>query len=111
MLPHELLALDFEQCGPAYTLDEVCEICDVTVDRVVSLVEFGVLKPEGCDLDEWRFPAYSIIQARRAHRLQRDLELDLPGLALTLDLLEEIGDLRRELQRLRAQVDQFLPDI
>lgn len=113
MLPHELLVLDFEQGAPAYTVYEVCEACEVTVARMVSFVEFGVLKPEGMEphgnLDDWRFPAHSILQARRAQRLQRDLELDLPGLALALELLEEIDHLRQELQRLRAQLAQFTP--
>ena len=110
MLSHELLILDFEGHA-AYTVHEVCEICEVTVERVASFVEFGVLKPEGVNLEDWRFPAQSILQARRAYRLQRDLELDLPGLALALELLEEIDTLRRELERLRAQVAQFTLDV
>lgn len=110
MLPHELLVFDFEHGSPAYSIHEVSELCDVTIERVVSLVEFGVLQPEGETRDEWRFPAHSIIQARRAQRLQRDLELDLAGLALALELLEEIDGLRREVRRLRDQLAQFAPD-
>jgi chaperone modulatory protein CbpM len=107
MLPHELLVFDFEHGSPAYSVYEVSEICDVSVERVVAFVEIGVLKPEGANPDEWRFPPRSIIQARRAQRLQRDLELDLTGLALALELLEDIDDLRREIHRLRAQLAQF----
>ncbi len=107
MLPHDLLVFDFAHGAPAYTVHEVCEICEVSLERVVSFVEFGVLMPEGTELDDWRFPAQSILQTRRAYRLQRDLELDLPGLALALELLEEITGLRRELTNLRAQIARF----
>jgi chaperone modulatory protein CbpM len=31
-------------------------------------------------------------------RLQRDLEINLPGVALALELMEEIEELRRELK-------------
>ncbi len=107
MLPHDLLVFDFAHGARAYTVHEVCEICEVSLERVVSFVDFGVLTPEGTKLDDWRFPAQSILQMRRASRLQRDLELDLPGLALALELLEEIAGLRRELGNLRAQIAQF----
>ena len=36
-------------------------------------------------------------RARTALRLQRDLEINLPGVALALELLEELDRLRREL--------------
>lgn len=110
MLSHELLVFDFEHGAPAYSIHEVSELCDVTLERVIALVEFGVLHPEGSTLDDWRFPAHSIVQTRRAHRLQRDLELDLAGLALALELLDNIDELRREVHRLRAQLAQFTTD-
>lgn len=110
MSTQDLLVFDFAHGAPTYSVQEVCEICDFTLDRVVAFVEFGVLKPEGAALAEWRFPAHAIVQARRAWRLQRDLELDLPGLALALELLEEVDALRVELARLRAQLARFTSD-
>jgi chaperone modulatory protein CbpM len=37
-------------------------------------------------------------------RLQRDLEINLPGVALALELMEELDALRRELSGLKAGV-------
>jgi chaperone modulatory protein CbpM len=37
-------------------------------------------------------------RARTALRLQRDLEINLPGVALALELMEELERLRRELR-------------
>ena len=107
MSPDQLLVFDLERGPTAYTAHEVCEICGVTLERVTSFVEFGVLIPEGAEPEEWRFPAQSILQTRRASRLQRDLELDLPGLALVLELIEENANLRRDLRNLRSHLARF----
>jgi chaperone modulatory protein CbpM len=47
---------------------------------------------------EWRFSGTALRRARTALRLQRDLEINLPGVALALELLEEIDKLRRTLK-------------
>ena len=41
---------------------------------------------------------------KRACRLQRDLELDWPAVALALELIEELQRLRDENQRLQRQL-------
>lgn len=90
-----------------HTLDELCEICQVTVDSVHEWVNYGVLNPDGASVTEWRFSTQAVIQAQRACRLQRDLELNLAGIALALELLSDIDRLRRELEFTRAQLARF----
>lgn len=78
------------------TLKEICQACSVEATYIVALVEEGVLEPRrhGELADQWRFPGTSLRRARMALRLQRDLEVNLAGVALTLELLEEIESLR-----------------
>jgi len=38
---------------------------------------------------------------KKAERLRRDLEVNLPGVALSLDLIEEVRDLRRQVEELQ----------
>ena len=45
---------------------------------------------------------------RTALRLQRDLAIDLPGLAMSLDLLDEVRQLRQEVDRLTRQLGGML---
>lgn len=104
MVTNEFVVFDFEHGAPPYTLDEVCGLCRISVESVVELVEFGVLTPEGDAASDWRFPAQSILRTRRATRLQRDLDLNLPGLALALDLLDDIETLRQQVEQLREQL-------
>jgi chaperone modulatory protein CbpM len=80
-----------------YSLTEVCRVCDSQTEWVVELVELGVLQPAGRTRSEWQFPGNSVHTAMKARRLQRDLGLNLPGVALALELLDEIERLRSRL--------------
>ena len=79
------------------TIDELSRACSMQVEWVISLVEEGVLEPDGRDLADWRCPGASLRRARIAARLQRDLGVNPAGAALALDLLDEIEALRRRL--------------
>ncbi len=83
----------------AISLDELCEACSVKSEEVISLVEEGVIEPSGEQPVQWRFEAVSIRRVRRAHRLRRDLGVNLAGVALALELLDELEALRARLQR------------
>lgn len=47
----------------------------------------------------WRFSGKSLRRARSAHRLQRDLGLNLAGIALVLDLMDELEVLLAQLNK------------
>ena len=72
--------------------------CTVREDRVVALVGEGILTPRGERPVDWRFPAQSLLRARRALRIAQDFEIELPAVALVLDLLDEIEALRRAVE-------------
>jgi chaperone modulatory protein CbpM len=78
------------------TLAELCRACDTDHDLVRQLVALGVLEPRGEVPEAWVFIGASLRRTRLAVRLVRDLELNLPGVALAVELLDEIERLRRE---------------
>jgi chaperone modulatory protein CbpM len=82
-----------------WTLADLCCACAVHADRIVELVDVGVLEPQGHKPDHWLFVGKSLPRARIAFRLQRDLEIDLNGIALALELLDEIEILREQLKK------------
>ena len=88
-----------------YSLTEVCRVCGSDKEWVIELVEEGILQPAGESRDQWRFTGGSLHKAMRARRLQRDLDLNLAGVALTLELLDEIEALRSRLRRLEPAPD------
>lgn len=82
------------------SLSDLCEVCTVTSERVVQLVDEGLLEPVGRDPAEWRFSGHSVRRIVVAERLSRDLRLNAAGAALVLDLLDEVTQLRQRLTRL-----------
>jgi len=82
-----------------FTLVELCQACSAEQEHVLTWVFEGVLDPVGESPEDWRFSGESLRRARLAMRLSRDLEINPPGVALALDLLDEIAALRARLQR------------
>ncbi len=80
------------------TLEELCRACNVEADWMGELVELGIVDPVGQTRSDWRFARVSVVRVAKAKRLERDLALNLPGLALVLDLLDEIDGLRSQLK-------------
>lgn len=80
------------------TLEQLCNACDVQTDWVISLVEESIIEPQGDQIHVWRFSGASLVRVRSAQRLQRDLGLNLAGIALALDLMEELENLRTQLK-------------
>jgi chaperone modulatory protein CbpM len=91
----------------AITLAELTRTCGVHAEWVIELVEEGVLEPLGPGGPQWRFASTSIVRIEKARRLQRDLGVNLPGVALALQLLDRIDALEA---RLRASGPRPAPD-
>jgi len=81
------------------TLSEFCRVCVITADKVIEYVDYSIIKPSGEEPASWRFGSISICRAQRALRMQIDLGLNTEGVALALDLLDEVESLRAKLQR------------
>lgn len=81
------------------SVTEICQACSITHTHIEEWVAEGVLQPQGVNRNEWRFTGHSLRRAKIASRLVRDLEINTPGVALALDLLEEIEALRKQLNQ------------
>jgi chaperone modulatory protein CbpM len=79
------------------TVKDLSRLCAVDERHIVEFVEEGVLDVVQVDTTEWHFTGSALRRARLALRLERDLELNLAGVALVLELMEELQRLRHEL--------------
>lgn len=84
---------------PALSTDDLRGICGLSPDQVQAYVAEGIVAPLGAGPDQWRFSRLSVITIRRAHRLERDLGLNLAGVALALELMDEVETLKQRLAR------------
>ena len=82
------------------SLRELCDACAVHAEFITELVDEGVIEPSGFDKSHWCFSGVSLYRIRAAKHLQRDLGINLAGVALALDLLDEMQLLHTQLRRL-----------
>ena len=83
------------------TIKDLSRMCAVEERYIVEFVEEGVLSVVEVNATEWHFTGAALRRARLALRLERDLEINLAGVALALELMEELEHLRRELNARR----------
>ena len=92
-------AVDIVEEDVHLTLIELCRACHAHEEQVRVWVVEGVLTPLGEAPQEWRFAGASLRRARLALTLTRELEINAPGVALALDLMDEIAALKASLRR------------
>jgi chaperone modulatory protein CbpM len=85
------------------SLGELCRASSLCAEEVIAMVDEGLLEPGGSSPMDWRFPATSLYRVHVALRLQRDLQVNLAGVALALNLLDELRSLRERLRLLERQ--------
>jgi len=88
------------------SLSELSYACCSSAEWIIELVDEGGLevishKRHKSQNTPWRFSADSLLKAQTARRLQRDLNINLAGVVLVLDLLQQIEQLESELSILK----------
>lgn len=81
------------------TLRQLCDSCAVHAEYVIELVNEGIIEPSGMEKSHWCFNGISINRVRKAKHLQRDLGINLAGIALALELIEQIDTLHAKLHQ------------
>ena len=80
------------------SLRQLCDSCAVRAEYIIELVDEGFIEPSGIEKSHWCFSGVSIKRVQKAKRLQRDLGINLAGVALVIDLIDEIECLRGRLE-------------
>lgn len=91
-------------------MKEFCQVVDMSPAYVIEIVEHGILEPQGQKPDDWLFDTYSLSVAKRASKLHRDLAMEWDGVALALELLDELEQVRAENRMLKQRLGRFLLD-
>ncbi|HEU4622538.1 MAG TPA: chaperone modulator CbpM [Burkholderiaceae bacterium] len=86
-----------------FGIDELGRVCRCQREWIAALVHEGVLHPIDPRAEQLRFRGDSLQRARRAVRLMRDLDLNPPGVALALELLDRVEQLELRLRILKTR--------
>ena len=92
----ELMIVNYSETP--VTLNELCEICHISSDTVSEYVSYAIIHPIGTSTNEWHFDLNQLQRMQTAMRLSRDLEINMQGVAMVLDLLDELNELREQMQ-------------
>lgn len=80
-------------------LEDICRTCELPESKALAYIEEGVVDVQGNSVEQWRFSELSIIQFKKAQRLEQDLGLNPAGVALALELMTQINELKTQLRR------------
>jgi len=81
-----VIVVDYAQ-DISLTMREIADICQLSDDEVQILMEYDIIRPSNNHMEHLQ-------RVKIALRLQRDLEVNLAGAVLILDLLDEMEQLR-----------------
>lgn len=81
-----------------FHIKELCDLSHAPTQLVIEMVEYGLLEPQGIRREEWRFTGPAVGRVKTVMRLQHDLDVNLPGAAVIIELLEELEQLRRAIR-------------
>lgn len=91
-------------------LSELSRTVGAPAETIVEIVEQGIVEPKGSEPENWQFDSYMISMTRKALRLHQDLKIEWSGIALAMNLLDELEQLREQNKRLQQRLDRFLAD-
>lgn len=81
------------------TLEQLASACSVETEWIARRVDEGLLPSEGPSRTEWRFSAGELRRVRRMRQVERDFDAVPELAALVADMLEELDQLRAQLER------------
>jgi chaperone modulatory protein CbpM len=96
---NDLLQATVVEDGTEMSLADLARACRAREEQIHVWVVEGVLQPRGDTPAAWRFTGASLRRARLASTLTRELEVNPPGVALALDLMDQIEALKASLRR------------
>lgn len=79
-------------------LEEFCDAMNTQKDLVIQMIEYQLIIPKGDNPEHWLFDLDTLKRGKIAASFYHDLEINMPGVALALDLLDQIKRLEVELE-------------
>lgn len=85
--------------GACFSAEEIARAAGMQVGWVRERVQAEVLRVDA-STGQWRFDSATLVRARRVAHLETGFGADPQLAALAADLMEEVAELRRQLQLL-----------
>jgi chaperone modulatory protein CbpM len=83
------------------SFSEVCQRFDISEELLIEIIEQGLFPHQSTPIEQIALDQKSLRKIESAIRLHKDLGINFPGVALAIELLEQIEQMRNELSILR----------
>lgn len=103
MKKHEVMIVASYSKSSMITIEELCEICNITDDVLKEFISYEIIHPMESSKQEILFALEDLQRIKTALRLQHDLEVNMAGAALILDLLKQLDEMRQKMKFLERQ--------
>ena len=84
---------------------DICQTYHISEAALLTMVEHGLFSNDEFSLEQLSFDRKMLERLETARRLQDDLGVNVPGVVLALELLDELERIRGELAILRRHVE------
>ncbi len=91
----------------SYSYLEVCEHYGISEQTLLEMLQCGLFSTHITPIHQLQFDHKMLGRIAAACRLQNDLDINMPGVVLALELLDELATVREELHILRRQVESL----
>ena len=88
-----------------FSIREVCAKCNISQGLLVQMVEHGLFEFNSLPKDDEQIDLKTLKRIESAFHLYHDLEINMPGISLILELKDELEQLRKQLSLLSKHVD------
>lgn len=89
-----------------FSVSEICTRCNVPHELLVQMMEYGLFEFTNQLEDDYNLDLKTLRIVESAVHLHRDLEINMPGIALILELKDELEQLRNELDLLHKHLSR-----
>lgn len=83
-----------------FTVEEICTRCKIPHELLVQMLEHGLFELNSDLSDNTLIDLKTLKRIEAAFRLHQDLEINMPGISLILELKDELDRLQQELDLL-----------
>jgi chaperone modulatory protein CbpM len=98
MTKHDIMIVaDYSQSEPL-SLEELMELCQSSPNFIQALIDFGILEAHSLPVEERAFDVNELRRIKAVQRLQRDLEINMAGAAMVLDLIDQLEEMRAKIE-------------
>jgi MerR HTH family regulatory protein len=85
-----------------FTFSEVAKLCELSHEETQELIDYGAIRSDDSEGSECFYSSQKLSVLQIACKQRRDYDLDLFSVVICVQYLENIADLKRQIELLQA---------